>query len=118
MDLGGAAQEEYRTYLQPSGQPGVGDRFYQVMLASHPDRVERIELPTREDGQYEDVPQAVIDAGFDPSDRKWIALALRGAAKVATSVDTDWINHRHVLQASGVPIRFVCGVDRTPWFAD
>jgi hypothetical protein len=31
LDLEGLIQEEYRRYLSPRGQPGVGDRFYQVI---------------------------------------------------------------------------------------
>ena len=48
LDVDGEIQKEYRTYLNPSGQPGVGDRFYLEVLRSSPSRVERHELPKRE----------------------------------------------------------------------
>lgn len=118
LDLGGDALKEYRKHLSPKGQPGVGDRFYQTMLMSHPDRVERVDIPLSEDGEYLDVPESVIEAGFDPSDRKWVALALKGDATVAVSVDSDWVEHRPTLEAAGVPIRFVCGTDRAQWFIE
>src|SRR4051794_35012976 len=51
LDLDGAIQAEYRALLNPSGQPGVGDRFYREVLSSAPHLVERIELPRRADGE-------------------------------------------------------------------
>jgi hypothetical protein len=57
LDLGGDIQEEYHRYLNPRGQPGVGDRFYLMVLQSAPERVERIEIakdPTT--GDYLDFP--------------------------------------------------------------
>ena len=44
LDFGGEIQAEYLRHLNPHGQPGVGDRFLQVVLNSAPTRVERVEL--------------------------------------------------------------------------
>jgi len=117
LDLEGAIQAEYRRYLKPCGQPGVGDLFYQVVLRSSPDRVARVELPKRPDGEYADLPQALIDNGFDPSDRKFAALAKREGASVYNATDSDWLDHAATLAAEGITVTQLCGCAKTGWFA-
>ncbi|MBV8458579.1 MAG: hypothetical protein JO122_18420 [Acetobacteraceae bacterium] len=111
LDLEGEIQAEY-----PRGQPGVGDRFYLEVLRSSPDRVLRVDLPRRDDGEYADLPQSPIDVGFDPSDRKFAALANRHGATVANATDSDWLDHHGVLMAERRTIHFVCGGDQARWF--
>lgn len=118
IDLAGEIQTEYRNYLNPNGQPGVGDRFYQEVLHSAPTRVERIDLPKFENGEYADLPQPIIDAGFDVSDRKFAALAHKERVPVANATDSDWIIHEKILEANGVRLKFVCGKRTQDWFED
>lgn len=117
LDLEGAIQAEYRHHLNPHGQPGVGDRFYQVVLHSAPDHIERVELPKRADGEYADLPQALIDAGFDPSDRKFAALAKRENVPVYNATDSDWLDHAASMVAEGIVVEQLCGCDKAGWFA-
>src|SRR5262245_24689600 len=56
LDQAGEIQNEYRVYLNPKGQPGVGDRFYREVLNSRPGWVVRVELRKRDDGEFEDLP--------------------------------------------------------------
>src|SRR5262245_56802768 len=57
LDREGDIQHEYRRHLNPSGQPGVGDRFYLLVLASAPQLVRRIGLPKHPSARiYEDFP--------------------------------------------------------------
>lgn len=114
LDNGGKVLAEYRGCLQPSGQPGVGDRFYREIL-HNPTMVERVDLPKRGDGEYRDLPREVIDSGFDRSDRKFAALAKRENAPVANAVDSDWLDARSLLAANGVRVEFLCGCDRDSW---
>jgi hypothetical protein len=116
IDLAGEIQAEYRKHLNPNGQPAVGDRFYQAVLNSAPHLIERIELPKRYDGEYDDLPQALIDVNFDPSDRKFAALARRERAPVINATDSDWLKDRAILDANGINVEFLCGCDRTKWF--
>jgi hypothetical protein len=102
LDQAGEIQAEYRRYLNPRGQPGVGDRFYLEVLNSAPKRIERVELPKRDDGEFLDLPQALIDVNFDPSDRKFAALAKREKAPVINATDSDWLNHRDVIESTGI----------------
>jgi hypothetical protein len=116
IDLAGEIQAEYRRHLSPSGQPGVGDRFYRDILSSNPGRVQRVELPKTDLGEYADLPQALIDAGFDRSDRKFAALGRREKAPVVNATDSDWLIHRATLKDHGIRVEFVCGCDATTWF--
>lgn len=116
LDSAGDVQAEYQAYLSPSGQPGVGDRFYQVILSDW-SRCERINLPKRGDGEYEDVPQALIDAGFDRSDRKFAALARRARVPVVNAVDSDWLDAYDLLAENEIRVKSVCGCDPARWFA-
>lgn len=116
LDAEGAIQAEYRKHLHPSGQPGVGDRFYQAVLQDW-NRHERVDLPKRDNDEYADLPQAVIDAGFDRDDRKFAALARREGIPVVNAVDRDWLEHLAVLANNGIHVRFLCGCDDARWFA-
>ena len=116
LDAEGKIEAEYRRYLRPSGQPGVGDRFYRTVLQDWT-RYERVNLPRRGDGEYADLPQAVIDTGFDPSDRKFAALAKREGIPVVNAVDSDWLDAKEVLAANGICVKLLCGCDAARWFS-
>lgn len=116
LDLGGEIQAEYHRHLNPRGQPGVGDRFYQMILNSAPSRVERVDLPKDEaTGEYSDFPNDPALAGFDPSDRKFAAAAKRSGAAVANAIDADWTRYNQALRANGITVHFVCGHDVRKW---
>ena len=116
VDEEGEIQGEYRRHLKPSGQPGVGDQFYRMVLQNR-SLCERVSLPKRADGEYADLPQAVIDAGFDRSDRKFAALARRERIPVVNAVDRDWLDKQEVLAANGIRVSFLCGRRVARWFA-
>jgi hypothetical protein len=116
LDQAGEMQAEYRRHLNPAGQPGVGDRFFQIVLHSAPNLVERVHLPRREDGEYTALPQPLIDTGFDPSDRKFAALARQEGIPVYNSTDSDWIEAATILAAEGIDVRHLCGHETTDWF--
>lgn len=118
LDIEGAILREYKKYLNPSGQPGVGDRFYLEILNSKPGIVQRVDLPKRPDGEYIDLHQPVIDDGFDRGDWKFAALAKRENAPVINCVDSDWLIHAKVLTATGIVVKFLCGGDNTKWFTN
>lgn len=116
LDSDGRIQDEYRRHLNPRGQPGVGNRFYQVVLQSAPHLVERIDLPRHADGEYADMPPSLIEAGFDPSDRKFAAMARQQGVPVVNATDSDWIEHAVMLAAENIEVRHLCGSDATKWF--
>lgn len=110
LDEGGDIQGEYARHLFARGQPGVGDRFFQMILQSQPDRVERIALPrSAATGQYTHFPTDPTLAAFDQSDRVFAAAALASGCPVVNAVDSDWAIHEARLVANGVTIEFLCG---------
>jgi len=117
VDSAGEIRDEYRRHLNPRGQPGVGNWFYREVINCHPDRTVQVDLPKREDGEFEDLPQAIINAGFDPSDRKFAAAAKKSNSPVYNATDSDWVEHREVIEATGIKIVFLCGCDPTSWKA-
>ena len=74
-------------------------------------------MPKRDDGEFLDLPQALIDVNFDPSDRKFAALAKRENAPVINATDSDWLNHRDVIERTGIRVKFLCGRRRSEWYA-
>lgn len=116
LDEQGEIEAEYRRYLDPRGQPGVGDLFYRHV---HSNRAscKRIALPRRRNGDYADLPQALVAANFDRSDRKFAALAKREAAPVVNAVDSDWLDAVKILNRVGIRVKFLCGCDKQGWFA-
>lgn len=115
VDAAGEIRDEYRRHLNPRGQPGVGDRFYLEVINCHPDRTLQVDLPKREDGEFKDLPQAVIDAGFDPSDRKFAAAAKKSKSPVYNATDSDWVEKQQVIEAAGIKIVFLCGCQPENW---
>ena len=115
VDLGGDIQREYHRRLNPSGQPGVGDRFYLAVINSG-QRIERVPLARHADGTYADFPDEPALATFDKSDRKFAALARRETVPVANATDPDWLEHRACLRAHGIEVDFICGCNPKAWF--
>jgi hypothetical protein len=115
VDAAGEIQAEYRKHLLPSGEPGVGDRFYQMILLSSPQQVQRVPL-AKTGANFDAFPESAELAGFDLSDRKFAALALQENIPVCNAVDSDWVNFKEGLEEAGLVIRFVCGTDVASWF--
>ena len=116
LDLAGEIQAEYARHLKPAGQPGVGDRFYQAVLHSAPQRVERVHLPKAADGSFVHYPSDNALASFDLSDRKFVALSRRAKVPVVVATDSDWVDGKAALTRNGVKIEFLCGCHREMWF--
>jgi len=116
VDQGGEIISEYRRHCNPSGQPGVGDRFFQVVLMSFGARVERVPLTAHEARTFLEFPDDPELLGFDLSDRKFAAVARKAEVPVVNSTDTDWLEHRSALERNGVAVEFVCGASADGWF--
>lgn len=110
LDDGGEIESEYAAYLSRSGQPGVGDEFFlEVNRYGYGPNCERVAI-TPCDGSYAEFPDCVTLAGFDPSDRKFVAAALasRHSPSVLNAVDSDWRDYQQELEAAGVRIEQLC----------
>lgn len=103
---------EYRHKLSASGQPGIGDRFLKWVLTNHQntDRCERV--PIHEAGSPEEFSEIPVElsAIFDPSDRKFLAVALAHPDRppILQAVDSKWWGWRQALAKHGVRVEFLC----------
>jgi len=72
--------EEYQRNLHSSGQPGLGDMFCRWVLTNreNPQRCERVKITPigGSETDFGEFPSDVALSDFDPSDRKFIAVAL------------------------------------------
>ncbi len=115
---------EYMANLRPEGQPGVGDAFLKWVLVNqaNPDKVERVPITPENPAnpncvQFAEYPDDPALADFDPSDRKFVAVALAypDHPPIYNAVDSDWWQHRNALEAQGLTIMFLCPDQIAAW---
>lgn len=104
----GLILEEYAKHLNYSGQPEVGDEFFKYLHDHqyYPQRVSRVNI----------TPNAVQGRGFDelpansmdPSDRKFLAVALVSGGVVVNALDSDWHENIEEINRMGVEVRQLC----------
>ena len=108
IDDGRAILAEYGTYLRPAGMPGTGDMFYKHILnfLHQSDRVRMVTVTPSEDlGRgFEELPENA----FDPSDRKFLAVAVVANAVVLNATDSDWDEHEALMDKLGVEVSQLC----------
>ncbi len=112
VDAGLEIISEYRQNVRAEGQPGVGDAFFkwlwdhlwmkevctQVSIAKHPDR------------GYQEFPEHDGLAAFDPSDRKFLAVAAAHPEHppILQAVDSKWWGYREAFAECGIAVHFLC----------
>lgn len=117
LDEEGLIFKEYMNQLSLRGQPGMGDQFMKwVHDNQHTEgRCTRVHLDPaeRSQNQFREFPTALALQTFDPSDRKFVAVALAhgGNPPVQVAVDSGWWIHRAPLKQAGVCIDFLCPID-------
>lgn len=115
IDDSGKIIAEYRKKMNARGQPGPGDGFLKWVLTNEYDvnRVTRVRITPcdRGDGEdYEELPLASDGTRFDPSDRKFLAVATAHSEHppIWQSFDSKWWGWRDALRLSGVEVHFLC----------
>jgi hypothetical protein len=114
LDESGAILEEYRRHLSPSGQPGVGDAFFKWLWVNqaNPECCRQVPITPIYGGTrvFEEFPDDPDLAAFDPSDRKFVAVAVASGERprILNAADTDWWIHREALRRHGIEVGFLC----------
>jgi hypothetical protein len=110
IDDTGAILGEYRTYLSHSGQPGVGDFFFKWLWDKQwdPKHCRQVQITPSSTRGFDEFPDDPELSGFDPSDRKFVAIASALSPDVLNASDTDWWPVRKALIRNGVRIQFLC----------
>jgi hypothetical protein len=114
LDDGMRILSEYMNHLSMTGQPGMGDAFMQWVWQNQAvkSRCERVHLESNPEDleSFLEFPADSDLQGFDPSDRKYVVVALgsRERPEVLNAVDPDWWEHRVALARIGIRLRFLC----------
>jgi hypothetical protein len=112
VDDGLEIMREYRNNLRAQGQPGVGDAFFKwlwdnLYVKEVCTRVPLTEHPNR---GYSEFPEHEKLAGFDPSDRKFVAVAAAHPEHppILQAADSKWWGFRRAFSQCGIKVEFVC----------
>lgn len=112
LDAGRLIIEEYRHNLRLSGQPGAGDAFFKWLWQNQGNyqHCRAVSITPHPRRGFAEFPDDDALADFDPSDRKFVAVALASTERpsVLNASDTDWRQHRDALEKHGVAVCFIC----------
>ena len=100
--------DEYKDRLSFAGAPGVGDAFFKHvhdhMYGGR--RVRQVAItPCNDDRRsFEELPNNELD----PSDRKFLAVAVVAEAEILNATDSDWSEQEALTRDLGVSVRQLC----------
>lgn len=104
---------EYLANLSVAGQPGPGDAFVRWLWDNqgYQEILLRVVIHSVPPPQYfAEFPTFDGLVGFDPSDRKFVAVAIASGLNppIYNAVDSDWWDYGEALAASGVEVTNIC----------
>jgi len=106
---------EYENNTRPNKGKGTGDVFLKWLLRNqhNPARCALVELTRTGPDSFAEFPDPGLEARFDPSDRKFIAVANAHPEKppILQASDCKWLNWRGALVSHGITIDFICPDD-------
>jgi len=113
IDSGWKIIQEYKRHLNQLGQPGISDAFLRWVLTNlaNPRRCEQVPItPTTDGRDFAEFPDDPALAGFDHSDRKFVALSRAHPTHppIINAVDSDWLHYQDALAAHGVRVENLC----------
>jgi hypothetical protein len=114
IDLGSRILNEYFGHMNRSGQPGLGDAFAKWLFENqgNTERCESVVITSKQGDpeDFEEFPNDPELAGFDRSDRKFVAVALasKNKPKVLNATDSDWWLFHAPLKRHGLRVEFLC----------
>ncbi|MPT00581.1 MAG: hypothetical protein E2581_19090 [Pseudomonas sp.] len=108
LDASGLILAEYTPFLFHSGQPGIGDVFFKYLHDNmyNPNKVELVEITPIDDESrgFAELPPN----NMDPSDQKFLAIAVKTGATVVNALDTDWKEKETLMIQLKVKVRQLC----------
>ena len=113
VDDGWRILKEYMGQLSSDGQPGAGDDFLAWILINRTNPHHCIQIPitpTADGYSFAEFPHDPALAGFDPSDHKFVAVALAHpqTPPILNATDSDWWHHHAALTAHNLRIEYLC----------
>ena len=105
---------EYMQNLRSNGAD-VGDRFLGWILVNKDDRCDLVSITpiNGSENEFEEFPNDPALDGFDPDDRKFIAVACAHLEKppILQAVDSQWWDFRDAFRRNGIIVEFICEDD-------
>lgn len=103
---------EYQNQMNKGNQYQYGNRFLKWVYTNqaNPQKIKTVEINQLDEFNFKEVPQSLIDIGFDNSDRKFVAVALanKNKATIAQAADSKWIGWEEDLKKEGITVHFLC----------
>jgi len=103
---------EYSNKMTKGSQAQYGNRFLKWILSNQANhsKIKTVDIHAVDQYNFEEVPQSLVDLGFDNSDRKFVAVAIanNNQAKIAQSADSKWIGWEEALKKEGIHVHFLC----------
>lgn len=114
IDDKGLIVQEYARNLNRKGEPGPGDRFFKWLLTVEWGGAQVSHVPITpkagDEEDYEELPAPSQGTRYDPSDRKFLAVAAAHPEHppILQAFDSKWWGWREALAAIGVKVCFLC----------
>jgi len=108
---------EYQHNLRTEGQRGIGDNFFIWVLTNwkNPRRCRLVTITQvgNNETDFQEFPSDPALQGFDPSDRKFVAVALAHlqCPPILQAVDSKWWDMKEALERNNVQVEFLCPYD-------
>jgi len=108
---------EYQRNLRSEGQPGFGDAFLKWVLTNRTNsaRCEFVSITPTDNYEtdFVEFPRDPDLMRFDPSDRKFVAVALTHSQRptILQAVDAKWWQAKEPLCRNGISVEFLCEDD-------
>jgi hypothetical protein len=106
---------EYQHKTRPNQPKGVGDAFLKWLLQnkSNANRVHQVSITETSPDIYAEFPDSALQGAFDPSDRKFVAVANAHPDRppIWQAADSKWLAWWRALKTHGIPVEFLCRDD-------
>lgn len=100
--------DEYAKHLNYSGQPDIGDRFFKYLYRNQysSKKIHLVNItPSHNSAKsFEELPENRLD----PSDRKFLAVAVVANATIVNATDSDWSEQQPLLDELNISIKQLC----------
>lgn len=83
------------------------------------ERVRLVRITSVGTNDFEEFPETLRSIGFDPSDRKFVAVAVSNlrTAPIVQAADSKWVGWKTALEQEKVKVKFLCKEELTSIFA-
>jgi hypothetical protein len=109
VDSSRLIRKEYESFGKKTGQPGAGSRFLRWLNQNGP-RISTVDITAHDVRGFEEFPEHDCLKSFDPSDRKFVAVAAGHGAfpPILQAADSKWWGWSTALQECGINVEFLC----------